>query len=90
MRKPVFGGLQTTKAQTSLRIRAVRSASLIFAFLKVLYLNLLRMKFRFKLVSVAEPACLNLTSSETPKTGFLAMWPILFCRQLKIKKLVWK
>ena len=90
MRKPVFGGLQTTKAQTSLRISAVRSASLIFAFWKVLYLNLLRMQFRFKLVSVAEQACLNLTSSETPKIGFLAMRPILFCRQLKIKKLVWK
>ena len=30
-RKPVFGGLRTTKAQTSLRIRAVWSAPLLFA-----------------------------------------------------------
>ena len=29
--KPVFGGLGTTQAQTSLRIRAVRPASLLFA-----------------------------------------------------------
>ena len=31
-RKPVFGGLRTTKAQTSLRICAVWSGPLIFAF----------------------------------------------------------
>ena len=31
-RKPVLGGLQTTKAQTSLRFRAVRSAHLLFAY----------------------------------------------------------
>ena len=30
-RKPVFGGLRTPKAQTSLRIRAVWSAPLLFA-----------------------------------------------------------
>ena len=30
-RKPVFGGLRTTKAQTSLRIRAVWSAPVLFA-----------------------------------------------------------
>ena len=34
-RKPVFGGLRTTQAQTSLRIRAVWSAPLFFAFCKV-------------------------------------------------------
>ena len=32
VRKPVFGGLRTTQAQTSLRIRAVRSAPLLFVF----------------------------------------------------------
>ena len=42
VRKPVSGGLRTTKAQTSLRIRAVCSAPLLFANLKVSYINLLQ------------------------------------------------
>ena len=46
-RKPVFGGLGTTQAQTSLPIRAVRSAPLLFAFWKVSYVNLLQVKFQF-------------------------------------------
>ena len=46
-RKPVFRGLQTTQAQTSLRIRAVWSAPLLFAYWKVSYLDLLRAKFQF-------------------------------------------
>ena len=37
--KPVFGGLRTIQAQTSLRIRAVWSAPLLFAYWKVLYLD---------------------------------------------------
>ena len=37
----------TTQAQTSLRIRAVWSAPLIFAFGKVPYVDLLQMKFKF-------------------------------------------
>ena len=53
-RKPVFGGLGTTKAQTSLRFRADLSAPLLFAHWKV-YLNLLQAKFQiFKRFSVAE------------------------------------
>ena len=40
-KKTCLGGLPTTKAQTSLRIRSVWSASLLFPFCKVLYLNLL-------------------------------------------------
>ena len=40
-RKPVFIGLQTIKAQTSLPICAVWSAPLLFAYLIVSYLNLL-------------------------------------------------
>ena len=40
-RKPVFGGLRITQLQTSLPIRAVWSAPLLFAFWKVSYLNLL-------------------------------------------------
>ena len=71
-RKSVFGGLRTTNAQTSLRIRAVCSAPLLFAHWKVSYLDLLRAKFLFSRVYVAEQASLNLTFSETPKTGFLA------------------
>ena len=47
MRKPVFGCLRTTKAQTSLRIRTVWSAPLLFAFWKVLYVNFLQVKFQF-------------------------------------------
>ena len=43
----VFGGLRTTQAQTSLRIRAVWSAPLLFAFWKVLHVNLLQGKFQF-------------------------------------------
>ena len=44
-RKPVFSGLRTTKAQTSLRIRAVWSAPLLFAYWKESYLNLLQAEF---------------------------------------------
>ena len=46
-RKPVFGGLWTTKAQTSLRIRAAWSVPLLFANWKVSYLDLLQAKFQF-------------------------------------------
>ena len=46
-RKPVFEGLWTTQAQTSLRIRAVWSAPLLFAFSKVPYVILLQVKFQF-------------------------------------------
>ena len=46
-RKPVFGGLQTTQVQTSLRIRAVWSAPLLFAITKVSYVNLLQAKIQF-------------------------------------------
>ena len=45
--KTCFGGLRTTQAQTSLRIRAVWSAPLLFAFMKVPYVDLLQMKFQF-------------------------------------------
>ena len=44
-RKPVFGGLRTTQAQTSLRIGAVCSAPLLFTFWKVLYIRLVQVKF---------------------------------------------
>ena len=46
-RKPVFGGLWTTQAQASLRICAVWSVPLLFAFCKVAYVNLLQVKFQF-------------------------------------------
>ena len=39
-----IGGLRTTQAQTSLRIRAVWSAPLLFVFWKVSYVNLLQVK----------------------------------------------
>ena len=40
----------------------------------------------FKLVSVAEQACLNLTLSDTPKTDFVAMRPIFIQKTLDILK----
>ena len=46
-KKPVFGGLRTTQAQTSLCIRPEGSAPLFFTFWKVSYLELLRAKFQF-------------------------------------------
>ena len=44
VRKPVLGGLRTTKTQTSLSISANLSAPLLLAYLKVSYLNLLQEK----------------------------------------------
>ena len=52
MIKPVFGGLPTTQAQTSLRIHAVWSAPLLFAYWKVSYLELLKGKFQFSSLSL--------------------------------------
>ena len=46
-RKLVFGGLQTTKAQTSLHIRAVKPQPLLFAYLKVSYLGCYELNFKF-------------------------------------------
>ena len=46
-RKPVFKSLRTTQAQTSLRIRAVWSAPLLFAFWKEPYVNFLQAKLQF-------------------------------------------
>ena len=47
VRKPIFGGLRTTKEQTSLCIRAVWSAPLLFAYCKVSYPGLIQAKFQF-------------------------------------------
>ena len=70
-RKPVFGGLRTAKAQTSLRIRAVWSAPFLFA-----YWNLLLAKFQI-LPSLCDWAdwFVSRVSAETPKTGFVASRP---------------
>ena len=51
-RKPVFGGLQTTKGQTSLRICTDWSAPFSFTFLEVSYLNMLQAQFQFFLASL--------------------------------------
>ena len=45
--KPVFEGVRTTKAQTSLCIRTDWSAPVLFANLKESYLNLLKANFQF-------------------------------------------
>ena len=83
-RKPVLGGLRTTKAQTSLRIRAVWSAPLLSAFWKVPYLSLLHAKFHFSSFFLASLCSwwdeLSLALSETPKTGFIASRPIHLTR----------
>ena len=47
--KPVFGGLQTTKVQTSLRMHAVWSVPLLSALRKVPYVNFLQVKFQFSI-----------------------------------------
>ena len=46
VRKSVFDGLRITQGQTSLHIRTVWSAPLLFAFWKVSYLGLLQVKFQ--------------------------------------------
>ena len=46
-RENLFGALRTTKTQTSLRICAVWSAPLLFAYCKVSYIDLLHAKFQF-------------------------------------------
>ena len=46
-RKPVFGGLGTTKVQTSLRFAQSDQRPLLFTYLKVSYLTLLQVKFQF-------------------------------------------
>ena len=47
VRKPFFGGLWTTRVQTSLHICAVWSAPLLFAYCKVSYPCLIQAKFQF-------------------------------------------
>ena len=45
--KPVFGGLPITQELTSLRIRSVWSAPLLFAFWNKTYVNLLQVIYLF-------------------------------------------
>ena len=71
-RKPLFGGLRTTQAQTSLLMPAVWSVPLLFAFWKVSYVNLLQVKFNF-LASL----CSWGDWFETQKTSFIASKPRL-------------
>ena len=47
-------------------------AFVIYLLESTMYLDLPQAKFQFS----TEQAGLNLTLSETPKTGFLAPWPI--------------
>ena len=75
-RKPVFGVLRTTQAQTSLRIRAVWSAPLFIRVLESTISKRSTSKISvFKLVSVAEETGFSLAMSEAPKTGFVATRP---------------
>ena len=81
-RNPLYGpqrektclwGFRTTKVQTSLHIRVVSSANLLFAYWKVSYLNLgfLSEISRSYLVSVAVQVGLSITLSENPKTSIV-------------------
>ena len=66
-KNPVFRGLRTAKAQTSLRISAF-----VIPFLESTISKLAtKTSSIFKLVSVAEETGLSLAIMETPKTGFL-------------------
>ena len=68
-RKPVFGGLQTTKGQMS-------DQPLCYSLFESTISKLATSEISiFYLVPVAEQAGLNLTLAETPKTGFLTSRP---------------
>ena len=68
--KLVFWGLWTTQAQTSLRIRAVWSAPLLFAFWKILYVNLLLVKFQFSRLSLLLRRLVWISLDENPEDRF--------------------
>ena len=74
-RKIVVWGLRTTKAQTSLR-GSVWSAPLLFACLKVLYLDLLRANFKFIASLCSWEDRFGSWFVRNPKTGFVALWPV--------------
>ena len=71
-RKPVFRGLRTTPAHPCSLI-----STFVIRFLESTVHNLPTSEISiFQLVSVADETGLSLALSETPKTGFLATWPI--------------
>ena len=68
MRKPVFGGLLRTKAQTDQQF--------VIQILLSIISRLATSKISIVLlVSIAEETGLNLALSETPNTGFLTSRP---------------
>ena len=76
VRKPVFGGLRTTKLQTSLCICEDWSAPLLF-FMKSVISELATGEISIsQLVFVAEETGLSLALLETRKTGFVTTKPI--------------
>ena len=95
-RKPVFGGLWTTKAQTSLHIRAVWSVPLSFVYSKVSYLDLLRTIFHFlpSLCSWADwfESCFVGNPEDRFSRDEAHIWPnnflkyyTLFCKQCRAR-----
>ena len=72
-RKPVFGVLQKTKAQTSLR--SLISSFVIRLLASTISRHAMSVISIFKLVSVAEETVLSIALSETTKTGFLTSRP---------------
>ena len=75
-RKPAFGGLRTTKAQTSLCICSLISAFVVRLLESIISKLATREISLFKLVSVAEETGLSLNLSESQKTGFHTARPI--------------
>ena len=76
-RKPVFRGLRTTQAQTSLRIPASLISASVIRFLESIICKLAPSEISiFKLVSVAEETGLKLALLETPRTGSVTSRPI--------------
>ena len=76
-KKPVFGGLGTTKAQTSLRICAVWSAPLLFPFWKAPYLSFLLVKSLFSVHPISPSG-----SEESPsgsEEGRKKVYTCCFC-----------
>ena len=73
--KPVFEGLRTTQAQTTLGI-AQSDQRLCYSLIGKFHIKTCYKQISIiSLVSVAEETGLSLSSSETPKTGFITSRP---------------
>ena len=76
VRKPVFGGFANKGADLPVHQRSLNLAFVIPLLISTISRLAKSEILNFYLVSVAKQAGLNLTLSETPKTGILASRPI--------------